>query len=147
MLQVHVDYVLYICAWNVLATTFSPIYNECNGTIKPNIIAMYVHWVCWCLFVHIRSLFMHCRVDQRQIYISNLKTKCSQSSSSIHEKLLMEWLIHNWQWLQWQANSNLDSNDGLRIGHTNDWMNNQVCANKQRLSESLLAATTYRNYS
>ena len=53
------------------------------------------------------------------------RIKCSQPSSSMHKKPLIDWLIYN-QWLRRQANSNLDSNHGLRISRINDRMNNRA---------------------
>ena len=83
-------------------------------------------------------------LDQRRRYISNWKA-VNHSLQCTRKKPLINWVIHDrWQ-LRWQANSNLDSNHGLRIKWPNErssrWMN------KRRLSKDWVSLcwkqTTY----
>ena len=55
-----------------------------------------------------------------------VKNAVNQAFQCTRKKPSIDWLIRNWWRLWQQRNSNLDSNHGLRISHTNDQMNNQV---------------------
>ena len=72
----------------------------------------------------------------------------NQVLQCMRKKLLINWQIHNRLWLWWQAYSNLDLNDGLRISRTNYWMDDHVDerTNEQMNEEwvpSVSSKTTY----
>ena len=88
-------------------------------------------------------MFMHCWVNQRLRYILS-KNAVNQALQCTRKKPLTDWLIRNQWWLRRQTNSNLDSNQGLRISRTYDRMNDHVDERTNKLSEfSAGVKTTY----
>ena len=77
---------------------------------------------------HSNKIFVHTSLSgsTTDIYFEfKDKEALNQTLQYMRKKSLIDWHVNNWWRLWWQANSNLDSNDGLRISCTNDQMNNQ----------------------
>ena len=85
-------------------------------------------------FAQIKFCFTRHWVDQQRRYILN-KNAINQALQCTRKKPLIDWLIRNRWWLRRQANSNFDSNYGLKISRTKQPSERSSrWANKQRLT-------------